>query len=216
MISSTGNGLVISQSPADTFSMWRAKRGLARNAQTKYDYLADRGHIVAANILRPESFSSVDGVGKIQAKVTTTSGVVVVAENTLEVDLLGPQVNLSSQTRGSIGTTINVSDGPQDFVLTIKNHCSESLEEGDLVISAVNGIISADSGLGAVSGTNIADNALTAIISNSDAPIFLSFTLTPDGTSSSEVGGLDITLRVPDPVYPFDNFIPIQSYTLND
>ncbi len=196
---------------------FKAANLVAINADKKYDYLRDRGHLFSATILRPEDFTTVTGVGTINLEVDTNHGATY-SSSTLEVDLLGNRIILASKVQGTV-SSIDVSVTAQEFTLIIQNYCGAGLSEGELVITTSNGVISDAGSQGSAGNETIVSNVLSADVDNSGAPTLVTFTLTKDGTSGGvfEENALSITHRVPHPTFP-TIFIPTElaDYSVKD
>ncbi len=221
VVTSTGGGAVLSNYPVDTYSVWLDNHGAVKGPDAKYDYLAERGHIVAANILRPETFTTVTGIGSISAEVKTTSSESILSSS-LNVDLLGPQLTLASKEVGVIdlNTIIDIQGGAQSFTVVVRNACDAGLAEGTLVITTQNGTLSnaAYNASGNATGVSIdpVTNIFEAPISNESKPTVVTFTLNPDASSDPVTDSLNITLRVTDPVFDIDDYIVIGQFDVQD
>ncbi len=187
----------------------------AINADKKYDYLRDRGHLFNATILRPETFTTVTGIGTVELGVDTNHGAKY-SSNSINVDLQGKRITLASNLQGVVAS-IDVEDNAQNFTVVIKNACNEGLDAGTLVITTSNGVITAPGAAGSASAAALTATGMEATVDSSGAPTVVTFTLTKDAFSDGNVlNALNITLKVPDPDYNFDNFTNIADYSVKD
>ncbi|MEY8264012.1 MAG: hypothetical protein RPR98_07395 [Bermanella sp.] len=217
---STNADEIESAHPVAVLSVWESATGAGNGLDDelkRYHYLAQRGHLFSASILRPENLTTITGVGTITLEVDTNHGPTI-ASNSLDVDLLGSRIILSSASLGIVDS-IDVSDGAQNFTLLIQNYCENGLSDGELLITTSNGLISAADAQGGASSASISDNVLTASIDNTGAPTLVTFTLTKDAVSGgvAESNALNITHRVPHAIYP-DILIPTElaDYSVKD
>jgi hypothetical protein len=217
-------GLIASHYPVESLPVWEAKpenAGLTGD-EKRYKYLSERGHLVAANVVRMDDLSgtSPTGLGSVVLEVDTTNGDTF-NSNTLAVDFIGSDSMLISDLQGVV-SSVGLADGPQDFTLMVQNKCGQGLESGTLIITADNGTIGAVSATGnattpvltASAGTQILTTTIDNTGPNGNAATIIKFNMGPDAVA--DAGNLTITLKVPDPVYAFDHYTEINTYLIND
>lgn len=224
---SNTSGLIDSYYPVVSLPVWKASNDSLDvplvGDDKRYAYLAARGHLVTANIVRLDDidtdFVSPTGLGSVVLKVDTVNGPDINSD-LLEVDFIGSESKLIADLQGVVGS-LDVTSGAQDFTLTIQNRCGYGLETGSLVITSDNGIISNASAAGNALNAAIAPpvGGITVISadidSTSNAATVLRFTLTPD-VSSNDDGSLSVTLKVPVPGYSYSDYTDINSYIIKD
>jgi len=83
----SGIGDVASIAPPSVLPVYEANSGLS-GAELKYNYLADRGHLIWLSVTSPDSFTTTTGYGTVSPKVELLNGQTVTG-GILEVDLTG-------------------------------------------------------------------------------------------------------------------------------
>ncbi len=217
---SSNTGDIENIGPAQVLSVWETTSGNGLAGDDKrYGYLGTRGHLFEAYILRPETFTTVTGIGTINLEVDTNHGSKISGLKVLDVDLEGKRITLASNLQGVV-TSIDVADNAQTFTVIIKNACNEGLIGGTnskLVVTTLNGAITAPGAAGSASNAALTATGFEADVDSSGAPTVVTFTLTADATSDGNVlNALNITLKTPDPDYAFDNFTNIADYSVKD
>jgi len=218
---SSNTGDVGSIYPAQVLPVWESAsgngNGLTGDAK-RYAYLAERGHLFTANILRPETFTTVTGIGTVNLEVDTNHGPKFLSSS-LNVDLQGKRITLASNLQGVVAS-IDVTDSAQNFTVIIKNACNEGLDAGTLVITTTNGVITAPgvATSGSAETPVLTANGMEATVNSTGAPTVVTFTLTKDADSggASELNALNITLKVPNVEFGYDDFTNIADYSVKD
>jgi len=218
---SSNTGDVGSIYPAQVLPVWESAsgngNGLTGDAK-RYAYLAERGHLFTANILRPETFTTVTGIGTVNLEVDTNHGPKFLSSS-LNVDLQGKRITLASNLQGVVAS-IDVTDSAQNFTVIIKNACNEGLDAGTLVITTTNGVITAPGVAtnGSAETPVLTGNGMEATVNSTGAPTVVTFTLTKDADSggTSELNALNITLKVPNVEFGYDDFTNIADYSVKD
>ncbi len=155
----------------------------------KYTYLAERGHIVLANIGIPTSGKA--SLGQLELGITTVKG--QPSSSAVATDIIGYGATLIEGN--AVQTSLDVSEGAKNFKLQIVNLCGEGLDTSfKLIINTENGALSNISASGGASGIDDeSTTSATLSVGNSLQETGVEFTLTPDGTSSTETNGFSVS-----------------------
>jgi len=214
---SSGSGTVNSIAPVSVWPVWSAASDASQLAlgdpillpeEKKYHYLNARGHLVEAELIRAENFTTITFLGSAAISVKTVDGTELIGGN-LQVDLLGQVAALSKG--GVPQTSVDVSGGPQTYTVTLKNQCSQGLPVGaKLLIGVVNGELTGATG-SAGAGGPVTFDASSAIVevTDSDQPAVVNLTIDTDGTTGSVANALTVA-------YSFDDNGNEKTVNLND
>ncbi len=158
----------------------------------KYEYLASRGHIVAATVTKPDQW--IDRISQLILNITTVKGAEV--ETLVNADIVGFKASLIENS--ALQASMDVSDGAKTFRLHIVNLCGLGLDPSSkLIINTTNGILSGVVHGGGASGVD-SSSASTAQLSigNSIEATEVTFTITSDGTPNDEINGFTVSYLV--------------------
>ena len=217
---STSTGEIKSKAPVPVLPVWESYYPSLSGEEKRYTYLKQRGHLVTAQIVRPDKLVDVSptGLGNVVLKVVTVNGGEF-ASNPLKTDFLGYGSTLVTDLQGVV-SSVDVRSNAQDYTLIVRNTCGYGLEGGKLVITADNGVVSNVSGSGnALSAPALTTQAGVSVITadidaTSDAATVVKFSIAKD--TSSSTGNLSVTLKVKDPDFDFDISTTINNYLIMD
>ena len=202
VLSSTGVGVVPSTHPVSTFPVWEkawklnAGNATKTVADKKYEYLNARGHFITANIIRPETFKSLTGLGAIGINVKTVSGIDI-SGGELEVDLVGFESTLTNNSFPQL--SVNVEGGTSTYTIKVKNRCSQGLpENATLLISLTNGQLDSVTTDGGAGVASIVGNTVSIEIDDATKTAIAHLTISKDSTSDVVPNGLSTSYYVPD------------------
>ena len=202
VLASSGLGAVESIYPVNVFPVWEnAWNARPDNASKtvldkKYEYLNARGHFVKANIFRPESFTTINGLGTVGIAVKPVRGADI-AGGILDVDLVGHRARLTEGVFPRL--SLDVESSTKTYTIKVKNGCSDGLPNGSLLLMSLENAVLDNVTTSGGAGTSTQDgNTVSIEINDETQTAIVNLTVSSDTESNSTANGLKISYFVPD------------------
>lgn len=202
VLSSNGDGAVASIAPPNVFPVWESiwnaipANAAKSAADKKYEYLAERGHLVSASISRPESFTTLNGLGTASIQVQTVGGPLITG-GSVNVDLIGFYASLTEA--GFPKTSVDVSGGTSTYTVKVKNRCSQGLpSDATLLLSLGNGNLTNATSAGGAGAVTVNGNTVSVEIDDASQTAIVNLTIASDTVSDDVANALSVSYYVPD------------------
>lgn len=179
----------------ERFDLWeqRPEHSSKSDAQKKYDYLNMRGHVHVINLGRDNTIDDYEDVGFIAATVSYFGDD---TEKSIPISAVGKVYLQLSKLDGSIVSSVDVSSGPDDYILTVTTPCGEGLEKGAVIAFGFdNGTISGISSSEGINQSNASGGTIVVSEDRRAGGNTIQFSINSDGVSSEMENAITVVTR---------------------